>query len=90
MTITLAIHPLIAGGVFVSTAATDAVYVMFNAAVSGRRRVAAANWSGIWYLLSAFAVISYTQNAAYVLFAAAGSWLGAFISMTWLRRDRPS
>jgi hypothetical protein len=69
-----------------STAATDAVYVQFNAAVSARRRVWAANWSGIWYLLSAFAVISYTGNAAYVVFAAAGSWLGAFASMTWLQR----
>jgi hypothetical protein len=80
------IHPLIALGVLASTAATDAVYVLFNAAVSGRRRVWAANWSAVWYLLSAFAVISYTQNAAYVLFAATGSWLGAFASMTWLRR----
>jgi hypothetical protein len=82
------IHPLIALGVLASTAATDAVYVLFNAAVSGRRRVWAANWSAIWYLLSAFAVISYTQNAAYVLFAATGSWLGAFASMTWLRRGK--
>ena len=80
------LHPLIALGVFASTAATDAVYVLFNAAVSGRRRVWAANCSAIWYLLSAFAVISYTQNAAYVAFAATGSWLGAFLSMTWLRR----
>ena len=68
-----------------STMATDAAYVMFNAAVSGRRRVAAANWSSFWYLLSAFAVISYTQSWIYILFAAAGSWLGAFLSMTWLR-----
>ena len=80
------IHPLIALGVLASTAATDAAYVFFNAAVSGRRRVWAANWSAIWYLLSAFAVISYTENAAYVLFAAAGSWLGAFVSVSWLRR----
>jgi hypothetical protein len=80
------VHPLIALGVLASTAATDAVYVFFNAAVSGRRRVWAANWSAIWYLLSAFAVISYTGNATYVLFAAAGSWLGAFVSVSWLRR----
>src|SRR5579885_3188552 len=58
----------------------------FNSAVAGRRRIWAANWSAIWYLLSAFAVISYTESAVYVLFAAAGSWLGAFTSMTWLRR----
>jgi hypothetical protein len=82
------VHPLIALGVVGSTAATDAVYVLFNAAVSSRRRVWAANWSAVWYLLSAFAVISYTGNAVYVVFAAAGSWFGAFLSMTWLRRER--
>ena len=58
----LSINPLIAIGVVASTAATDAAY--FNAAVTSRRRVWAANWSAIWYMLSAFAVISYTDNAA--------------------------
>jgi len=82
------VHPLVALGVLASTAATDAVYVLFNAAVSGRHRARAANWSAIWYLLSAFAVISYTENAVYVVFAATGSWLGAFVSVTWLRRGR--
>lgn len=82
----LRIDPLLGAGVFFSTAATDAVYVMFNAAVSARRRVPAATWSSVWYLLSAFAVISYTRNWVYVCFAAAGSWIGAYVSMTLLRR----
>ena len=64
------IDPWLALGVFASTAATDAVYVMFNAAVSSQRRIPAATWSSVWYLLSAFAVISYTKNWAYVCFAA--------------------
>ena len=81
-----AINPLIAVGVLASTAVTDAAYVFFNAAVVGRHRIRAANWSAIWYLLSAFAVISYTENVVYVAFAAAGSWLGAFASVTWLVR----
>src|SRR4029077_5004123 len=85
----LGVHPLIALGVLASTAATDAAYVFFNAAVSGRRRVMAANWSAIWYMLSAFAVSVYTEHAVYVVFAAAGSWLGAFASVTWLRRGYP-
>jgi hypothetical protein len=76
-------------GVVLSTAVTDAVYVMFNAAVSSRRRFAAANWSSLWYLLSAFAVISYTSNWAYVVFAAVGSWLGGFLSITALNRFVP-
>ena len=75
-------------GVLVSTAATDAVYVMFNAAVSSRKRLPAATWSSVWYLLSAFAVISYTKNWAYVGFAAVGSWIGAYLSMTFCARSK--
>ena len=82
----LSIAPLTAAGVVVATAATDAVYVMFTSAVVARRRVPAATWSSVWYLLSSFAVISYTENWVYVLFAAAGSWIGAFASLTFLRR----
>jgi hypothetical protein len=82
------IDPWLAVGVLISTAATDAVYVMFNAAVSSRKRLPAATWSSIWYLLSAFAVISYTKNWAYVGFAAAGSWIGAYLSITYLRRSK--
>jgi hypothetical protein len=31
-------------------------------------------------------VISYTNNWLYVLFAATGSWIGAYLSMTFLHR----
>ncbi len=82
-----AVSPGIAIAVLASTAATDAVYVMFNAAVTARRRSVAASWSSLWYLLAAFAVISYTGNPVYVLFAAAGSWIGAFGAVTWLRKS---
>jgi uncharacterized membrane protein YhaH (DUF805 family) len=81
----LHIDPLTALGVVAATAATDAVYVLFSSAVAQQRRVAAANWSGLWYLISAFAVISYTQNWVYVLFAAVGSWIGAYVSITFIR-----
>jgi hypothetical protein len=83
---TFAIDPLIAAGVLLATGVTDAAYVFFNAAVVARRRIAAANWSAFWYLLSAFAVISYTENPVYVLFAALGSWLGAYGSVSLLLR----
>lgn len=80
-------NPLLAAGVLVSTAATDAVYVLFTAAVAARRRGVAASWSSLWYLLAAFAVISYTGNPVYVIFAAAGSWIGAFGAVSWLGRS---
>ena len=82
----MAIDPLTAAGVLVATAATDAVYVLFTSAVVARKRVSAANWSSVWYLLSSYAVISYTENWVYVAFAAIGSWLGAFASITFLHR----
>jgi hypothetical protein len=80
----LGIDPFVALGVVVATAATDAVYVMFTSAVVARRRAPAASWSSVWYLLSSFAVISYTSNWTYVVFAAAGSWIGAYLTMTYL------
>ncbi|MDE2363857.1 MAG: hypothetical protein KGM42_14365 [Hyphomicrobiales bacterium] len=83
------IDPLIALGVVASTAVTDAVYVFFNASVSARKRVSAASWSSLWYLLSAFAVISYTSNWAYVVFAAIGAWIGGFLSITALDYAAP-
>ena len=82
----MTVTPLTAAGVMLATAATDAVYVMFTAAVVARKRVSAATWSSVWYLLSSYAVISYTENWAYVVFAAAGSWVGAFASITFLHR----
>jgi hypothetical protein len=83
------IHAWLALGVVLSTAATDAVYVMFSSAVAARRRVPAATWSGIWYLLSAFAVISYTRTWIYVIFAALGSWIGAFLAVSYsIRREK--
>jgi len=84
---TFELSPLIATGVMVSTAATDAIYVMFNAAVTARNPAKAASWSALWYLLAAFAVISYTGNPVYALFAAIGSWIGAFCSVKWLNRS---
>ncbi len=86
---TLQIDPLIAVGVVLATATTDAAYVMFTASVAARRRVPAATWSSIWYLLSSFAVISYTSNWVYVVFAALGSWVGAYASITLLHRTPP-
>ena len=91
MTITflhVTLNPLIAAAVFGATIVTDAVYVFFTSAVVARQRVRAASWSSVWYLLSAFTVINYTGNPAYVAFAALGSWVGAYLSLSWLSRGR--
>ena len=82
----MSIDPLTAVGVLAATAATDAVYVMFTSADIARKRLSAATWSSFWYVLSSYAVISYTENWVYVAFAAVGSWLGAYVSITFLHR----
>jgi hypothetical protein len=86
MTISLHVDPLLALGVLLATAATDAIYVRFTASVAAGRRVPAATWSSMWYLLSSFAVINYTKDWIYVIFAAIGSWIGAYVSMTFMHR----
>jgi uncharacterized membrane protein YhaH (DUF805 family) len=78
------IDPLIAFAVMTATAATDAIYVMFTNAVIRRKRLPAASLSSLWYLLSSFAVINYTHHWFYVFFAAAGSFIGAYVTMTFL------
>ena len=80
------IHPWTALAVVLATAATDAVYVMFTSSVVARKRVHAATWSSVWYLLSSFAVISYTENWVYVVFAAVGSWIGAYATLSIVHR----
>jgi hypothetical protein len=86
--VTFTLNPLIALAVFAATIVTDAVYVFFTSAVVARQRVRAASWSSVWYLLSAFTVINYTGNPAYVAFAAVGSFVGAYVSLTWINRGR--
>jgi hypothetical protein len=76
----------IALGVVAATALTDAVCVLFTSSIIHRKDVAAANWSALSYMLSAFAVISFTNNWVYVLFAALGSWIGAYATMKVLHR----
>ena len=82
------IDPWIALGVAAATLLTDAVCVMYTASVVRQRDLAAANWGALTYMLSAFAVISFTSNWTYVVFAALGSWIGAYATMKYLRRQR--
>jgi hypothetical protein len=80
------IDPRLALGVVAAMAFTDAICVLFTFSVVHRKDLAAANWSALSYMLSAFAVISFTNNWIYVVFAALGSWIGAYATMKYLRR----
>jgi hypothetical protein len=62
---------------------------MFTNSVLKRRRLPAATWSSIWYLLSSFAVIKYTNDWTYVFFAAFGSFVGAYLTLTFNAARHP-
>jgi hypothetical protein len=79
------IDPWIALGVIAATMLTDAVCVLYTSSVVHRRDLGAANWASLTYMLSAFAVISFTNNWTYVMFAALGAWTGTYASMKYLR-----
>lgn len=83
------IDPVIALGVVAATALTDAVCVLYTSSVARRRDLAAANWGSLTYMLSAFAVISFTSNWVYVVFAAVGAWIGSYATMKFLRWRLP-
>ena len=79
------LDPWIALGVVAATALTDAICVLYTSSVVHRRDLAAANWGSLTYMLSAFAVISFTNNSTYVVFAALGAWIGTYATMKYLR-----
>ena len=79
------IDPWIALGVLAATALTDALCVLYTSSVVHHRDLASANWGSLTYMLSAFAVISFTNNWAYVFFAALGAWIGTYATMKYLR-----
>lgn len=80
-----AIDPWIALGVVTATALTDALCVLYTSSVAQRHDLATANWGSLTYMLSGFAVISFTTHWFYVLFAALGAWIGSYASMKYLR-----
>jgi hypothetical protein len=73
-------------GVVAAMALSDAVVVMFTSSIISRNGLAVANWSALSYALSSFAVISFTNNWIYVVFAALGSWIGSYLTMKYLHR----
>src|SRR6185437_11510021 len=81
---TFEIDPLIAAAVVVATACTDAVYVLFTNAVVRRRRMPAATWSSVWYLLSSFAVINFSHHWSYDKLSSLVSFMRVYIPFTFL------
>lgn len=55
------------------------MYAYYTLEVTKRKPFSAATTGALMHFLLAFGVISYTDNALYVIPLAIGSWIGTFI-----------
>lgn len=80
--------PWIALAVTVSLIITEGLFVAFAQAVIDKKMILAGTFSSAYNIVIAFAVINYTQNPIYVVFAALGAFLGTVLTMTVFKREK--
>jgi uncharacterized membrane protein YfcA len=80
------IDPITACSVFIVTAFMDALHAIYTKAINEEKPALAATAGSFIYVVSAYAVIQYTQNWIYVLFMVAGSWVGTYLTMKYKRK----
>lgn len=59
----------------------DALHAVYTRAIAARRAGRAATFGSAIYLISAFAVLQYTDNPWYLIFVVTGSWVGTYLSV---------
>jgi hypothetical protein len=75
---------LTAGMVFVVYVVFDILYALYVLCVSRRQAIASSLISSVLYSLGAFGVMTYLQNAWYVIPLAAGAFLGTFVAVKYM------
>jgi uncharacterized membrane protein YfcA len=77
------IDPFIALSIFLVTGLMDALHAVYTKAIGDNKPAMAATSGSVIYLISAYAVIQYTQNWWYLLFMVAGSWVGTYLTVKY-------
>jgi uncharacterized membrane protein YfcA len=78
----------VALAVFLLTALMDGLHAIYTRAIATHCAGRAATFGSLIYLISAFAILQYTQNGWYLLFVVAGSWIGTYMGVKI--QSRPS
>lgn len=73
--------------VFLVTAVIDAIFVIYADAVVGKRPFVAAFSSTMCHLISAGIVLSYVEDARYLVAVALGSFVGTYWIMLKIKKD---
>jgi hypothetical protein len=70
--------PFIVVAVFVATMCIDALYALYTIRLVEKKALQAATFGSLIHILTAFTVISYTQNYWYLVPLVIGSFLGTY------------
>lgn len=71
----------IAVAIFFAYVIIDFLYAAYTIYIQ-RKRAATAAWAGaMMYSLMAFGITEFTHNPLYIIFVAAGSWIGTYWSV---------
>ncbi len=71
--------PLIFISVFFATMCIDALYALYTLRVVQKKALQSATFGSLIHILTAFTVISYTQNYWYLIPLVIGSFIGTFL-----------
>lgn len=65
-------------GVLVSYLLVDAMYARYTIEIVNENATRAATIGALMHVLLAYGVLSYTQNALYIIAIVIGSWIGTY------------
>jgi hypothetical protein len=75
--------PLIFTAVLVATLVTDALWALYLIEVEERAPLLAASYGSSIHILTAFTVISYTENYLYLIPLVLGSFAGTYLTVKY-------
>ncbi|MEZ0208666.1 MAG: hypothetical protein ACAH17_00610 [Candidatus Paceibacterota bacterium] len=77
--------PFIFVGVFLATLVTDALWALYMMRVTDRKPFLAASYGTLIHILTAFTVISYTENYYYIIPLLTGSFMGTYLAVKYIK-----
>ncbi len=70
----------------VAMALADVCWTLYFIDVEERRAHAAAFWSAMIILVTAFTVTNYVENKIYIVAAFLGAYVGTYVTIQWKRK----
>ncbi|WMJ09732.1 hypothetical protein [Nitrosomonas sp. sh817] len=72
--------------IMVAMALADVCWTLYFIDVEERRAHAAAFWSAMIILVTAFTVTNYVENKIYIAAAFLGAYAGTYVTITWKKK----